>query len=155
VKEIVFDRPKIYYEVKENISNLEMIDQSIMNRQIVLDRNLASLPENPNTVGVLKMTIDNFHIKNASVILINHSPKKNSRTLPAIHLQNIGKSGDGATLMEATWPVISSITEGIINMLGGTEKPLWKDEKAVEEVEKDEAVFSSRDNPEQENKQSL
>ena len=148
VKEVIFDRAKIFYEVKENISNLEMIDQNIMSQQILVDRRVAGESDHADKKQkekLFKLIIDNVHIKNTDVVLVNHPSGEKNKTLPAIHLQNIGKDSDGATPMEVTWPVISNLTEGIVSMLEGT-SPVGNIRPGKEHKK---VIFSSSDNVQQ------
>ena len=153
VKEIIFDHPQIFYEIKENTSNLEMIDQNIMSQQIHADSKTAGIGHEDGNKKSLKLIIANFHIKNAQVVLINTQSQETNKTLPAIHLQDIGRDSDGATPMEATWPVISNLAESIVNMLGGSRLPA---SNSITDNGEKEVFFSSRDDlQESENKKAL
>lgn len=113
VKELRIDEPLILLEQKNAVSNLLALYNNVSSRR------------SPSGNGEFdgrqkKLVIDNLYINNASVRLVSPQFKsavsKLSVKLPDIHLKDIGKGSNGATIGQVAKMVIKEISDGAKNI---------------------------------------
>lgn len=115
IKEIIIDRPQITYELNKRGNNLDAIKGNV-------DKNTAgdgSASKDEGDSDTPNFVIQNLYFRNGtvSVAASDYFDDKLTADLPAIHLQNIGSQGQGATPEQ----IVEETFEGLY---GGIEKAI-------------------------------
>lgn len=110
VKEIVINAPDIIYEMAGGSSNLKAIQANVAKAAGSSD---SSTSTSSSSGPGKKVVIDNLYVRNskAAVSADMLGGKVVPLPLPDIHLTDIGKKSNGATMSEASKQVLDAITK--------------------------------------------
>lgn len=109
IKEIVIDAPDIIYEMAGTSSNIQAIQANVAKAAGASESSSSSSSSGPGK----KVVIDNLYVRNskAAVSAGMLGGKVVPLPLPDIHLTDIGKKSNGATMSEASKQVLDAITK--------------------------------------------
>jgi hypothetical protein len=110
IKEIVINAPDIIYEMGGGSSNLQAIQANVAKAAGASESSSAS---SPSSGPGKKVVIDNLYVRNskAAVSAGMLGGKVVPLPIPDIHLTDIGKKSNGATMSEASKQVLDAITK--------------------------------------------
>ena len=115
IKEVVIDAPDIIYEMAGGTSNLQAIQNNVA-------KAAGSGGDTKESSGgpSKKVVIDNLYLRNAKAALSAGmlGGKVIPLPLPDLHLKDIGKKSNGATMSEASKQVLDSITAAATSAAG-------------------------------------
>ena len=118
VKEIVIDSPDIMYELKGGSSNLQAIQNNVAKASGGGGKSSSSSGSGGGNGK--KVIIDDLYVRNAKAAVSADmlGGKIVPLPLPDLHLKDIGKKSNGATMGEAASQVMDQITDAAKNAVG-------------------------------------
>lgn len=121
IREIVIEGPDIIYELTGTASNLQAIQKNVSQAAGSGGNQGAAETTTPTEEQAgKKVVIDNLYIRNAKAALSSDmiGSKVVPLPLPDLHLTDIGKKSNGATMAEASKQVMDAITRAVTNAAG-------------------------------------
>ena len=138
IKEIIIEAPEITFEGTLSGSNITKIQENVEKFSASVggkDDDDDEEYEEEHESAEKKVQIDHFILKNAQVNI--SSPLLQGQEvaipLPEIHLRDIGKKSDGATLQEVSSLVFSAIEKAIVQAVSKSGKLVEHGLKKIEE----------------------
>lgn len=135
INEITIDAPNIIYEMGQGSSNLQTIQNNIAKAAGVSDKP-AQAGDEPGK----KVVIDHVYVRNAQAAVSSQMLGGKTLTLPMpdLHLTDIGKKSNGATMSEAASQVMDAITNAAANAVKNVDINKLKEDatKAIEDATK-------------------
>ncbi len=116
VKQIHIDGPQITYERGLKASNLGTLQDNLAGDKPKEEKPEEETPEKPKSdKPAKKVVIEDFLFENGkiNVSITALGGKKLTVPLPPIHLENIGKESDGASITEVVSEVLGAITGAV------------------------------------------
>lgn len=132
VREVVIEAPDIIYEMGKGSSNLQQIQKNIA--QAAGQKAPSEQQPAPAEEGGKKVVIDHLYVRNAKAALSAEmlGGKVVPVPVPDLHLTDIGKKSNGATLAEASKQVMDAITNSVTSAVGKIDlKGLSEDAKKM------------------------
>ena len=116
IKEVVIEAPDIIYEMAGGTSNLQTIQNNVARAAGSGGGDAKASSDGPSK----KVVIDNLYLRNAKAALSAGilGGKVIPLPLPDLHLKDIGKKSNGATMSEASKQVLDSITAAATSAAG-------------------------------------
>lgn len=118
IREIIIDGPDIIYELKGTASNLQAIQKNVSRAAGAGGKQESTETTTPTEQRAgKKVVIDNLYVRNTQAALSSDmlGGKVVPLPVPDIHLTDIGKKSNGATMAEASKQVMDSITNAVAN----------------------------------------
>jgi uncharacterized protein involved in outer membrane biogenesis len=137
IRKILVEGAELTYELGKNGSNISALQRNIEERTAALAGSSSSSSETEDSSNT-KLKIDDVFINGTKVNLVASllGGKGTSASIPNIHLEDIGKDGDGASPADAAKKVFGAITKnvaGAVSKIVPTDQIKETVDKAVEE----------------------
>ncbi len=139
IEEIVVDAPEVTYETAVMGSNIARIQENIgAFFKTITGRGSAAQPAPDAGAHQKKVQINHFIVRNGRVNASAVGLRGQSLTvpLPDIHLKDIGKESQGATVQQAVAEMIAALNKATLQAIAGSGKFLEKGAEAVGEAAK-------------------
>lgn len=114
IKKILVEGAELTYEVGRGVSNISALQRNIEERTAALAGGDSAASTEEAASGK-KLMIDDVYINNTKVNLVASllGGKGASATIPDIHLEDIGKSDEGASPAEAMKKIFGAISKNV------------------------------------------
>jgi hypothetical protein len=139
IEEIVVDAPEVTYETAVVGSNIARIQENVgAFFKTITGRGPAAQPAPDAGAHQKKVQINHFIVRNGRVnaSAVGLQGKSMTVPLPDIHLKDIGKESQGATMQQAVAEMIAALNKSALQAIAGSGKFLVKGAEAAGEAAK-------------------
>mgnify|MGYP001591765543 CR=1 FL=1 len=140
IEEIVVEAPDVTYEAALSGSNIGKIQENVgAFSKSIGGGGPAAKPAPGSDSEKKKVQINHFIVRNGHVnaSAVGLQGKGLTIPLPDIHLKDIGKESQGATMQQASSEMMAALNKSVLQAVSGSGKFLTKGAEAIGEAAKD------------------